>query len=102
MFQFTIRASRYRGLKSRPAWSVLERVVYHAMGKRAGFMLAGEDLLEADKKDDDDPGVSYAAGVVKAKAASFRDVEARMGIRKTFLGNIRFNRAKTKNRAENN
>jgi len=37
--QFTTRVNKYRGLKSRPPWTVLEALEYNAFGKNSGFGL---------------------------------------------------------------
>lgn len=37
--QFTTRENKYRGLKSRPPWTILENLEYEAFGKNAGFGL---------------------------------------------------------------
>ena len=61
--QFTTRENRYRGIKSRPKWSVLEEMEYHCVAERGGFAV-GNPAHDPEK------GVASANSV---KAANLQD-----------------------------
>ncbi len=58
--QFTTRVNRYRGIKSRPKWSVLEELEYDCLGVNHGFAL-NDPRLDSGK-------VTASANSVKASS----------------------------------
>eukprot|EP00392_Amoebophrya_sp_AT5.2_P014854 g15022.t1 len=62
--QFTTRENRYRGIKSRPKWDVLETLEYNCVGKKFGF------AVNDPQKDKAQPATASANSV---KAANLQD-----------------------------
>lgn len=61
--QFTTMSNRYRGIKSRPKWSVLENIEYGVLAKKAGF---GLNNPENDSK-------THQPSANSVKAANLQD-----------------------------
>jgi tetratricopeptide (TPR) repeat protein len=56
--QFTSKENKYRNIKSRPAWIVLEKLQYQIFGAMAGYSLADPNITQAAS-----PGKKPAAGL---------------------------------------